>query len=143
MHQIRLNRAWSCHRFADADKPARLCYERRFHSPSGLSPDQTVELTLERKLANLPEFTVRLNGQLLTQADGETNISTSAAPFSCPIQQRLQPFNTLHVEFTVPAISEDSHAETVSDDFAWSAEHEQSPPSFESLFDARLLILGD
>jgi hypothetical protein len=143
MHQIRLNRAWSCHRLADGDKPTRLCYERRFHSPSGLSPDQTVELTLERKLANLPDFTVRLNGQLLVQADGETNISTAAAPFLCPIQQLLQPFNTLHVEFTVPAISEKKPSDSVIDDFVRSAEHEQSPPSFESLFDARLLILGD
>ncbi len=114
-HVIRLRGPWECEIVAElADPPARellnekielgsdfrrlVRFRRRFGLPTGLEPDDQIDLVIERVDAS---GHVRLNQALL----GEIVAGEKAARFS--LRGRLQPRNLLLIEFVSPGGSEE------------------------------------
>ncbi len=87
-HVIRLREPWN----VSGDADGRVELRRRFNGPTGLRPEDRVELVVEG-LASEPE--VLLNGQLLPMT------SDAAGTLRCDIQSHLIPHNEVVLRLLV------------------------------------------
>ncbi|MDA7978235.1 MAG: hypothetical protein MPJ50_05630 [Pirellulales bacterium] len=97
-----------------------LIFERRFQSPTGLSPRSQVDLVLSglsgaADALRLEPASITLNETLLVQPkEHEPDSGRDANRFGCPVLPLLQPSNTLAVRFDVVDV-EKLDAGTVAD----------------------------